>query len=176
LYDEEAAVQYVLQWANDRNPEYDIRRIPLTKWRIPWPLRMIAWNDCANFASQVLHAGGIEMRDDWYFNQSYNLKGTANDYSQNWTVASKLADWLRATDGILESESHIKAGETALGTRIGDLIGWVNDEGNVYHFGVVTSVDEDGNIYYSGHTRERKNYLLTGGAFVIIFHIDPDAI
>ena len=106
MYSRESAVAYSKRWNNDRNSDYTMAKFP---WSIknPW--------DCANFASQVLNAGGIKTRDDWYNNPgTFNLfgRGTDKNYSSNWTTAKGLTNWLRNQDNIYNGESLIKAGDS----------------------------------------------------------------
>ena len=52
-YNRAAAVEYARQWVNARNPNYKAYDA--------------LGGNCMNFASQVLHAGGIRQTDGWFF-------------------------------------------------------------------------------------------------------------
>lgn len=180
LYSRDDAVTYAHKWNQDRNSNYTMAKFP---WSIknPW--------DCADFASQVLNAGGIKMRDDWYNNPGdFNLSGrrTDKDYSSNWTTAKGLTNWLRSQDDIYNGESLIKSGDSfsedlenaIASTKVGDVIGWSKDENgqDVHHVGIVTKI-EDGKIYYDAHTKDRNEQKLdlNGDKSIVIIHIQDGA-
>ena len=180
LYSRESAVAYSKRWNNDRNSDYTMAKFP---WSIknPW--------DCANFASQVLNAGGIKTRDDWYNNPgTFNLFGRRTDknYSSNWTTAKGLTNWLRNQDNIYNGESLIKSGDSFsedlkkafISTKVGDVIGWSKDENgqDIHHVGIVTKI-EDGKIYYDAHTKDRNEKILdlNGDKSIVIIHIQDGA-
>ena len=52
-YNRAAAVEYARQWVNAKNPNYKAYDA--------------LGGNCMNFASQVLHAGGIRQTDGWFF-------------------------------------------------------------------------------------------------------------
>ena len=52
-YNRAAAVEYARQWVNARNPNYKAYDA--------------LGGNCMNFASQVLHAGGIRQTDGWFY-------------------------------------------------------------------------------------------------------------
>ena len=179
MYSRESAVAYSKRWNNDRNSDYTMAKFP---WSIknPW--------DCANFASQVLNAGGIKTRDDWYNNPgTFNLFGRRTDknYSSNWTTAKGLTNWLRNQDNIYNGESLIKSGDSFsedlkkafISTKVGDVIGWSKDENgqDIHHVGIVTKI-EDGKIYYDAHTKDRnEEQLVKGNESIVIIHIQDGA-
>ena len=190
MYDRETAKRYAEKWAKSRNPDYDIRRLPIfrnvsvPKW---------TWSDCTNYASQVLHAGGVEMRDNWYFNKGeYNLKGSASSYAISWTESTAFAEWLRSEENIVDSEIVLLKGSNKSDISkiidqiaIGDLVGFAGDSKwennvlkakNIHHFAVITKI-ESNMIYYSGHTNDRLNESIITALVenLIIFHINPDA-
>lgn len=65
-YDRHAAVRYAYEWTQDgeckRNPKFpDFSKFPFFG------------NDCTNFASQVIHAGGIGLDGDGWFRTEYTI-------------------------------------------------------------------------------------------------------
>ena len=71
-YNPKKAIEYALKWYDKHNPQYpdfDYNR-----------------GDCANFVSQCLHYGGLNMSKNWYCIKSSYWECT---YTQYWTVASK---------------------------------------------------------------------------------------
>jgi hypothetical protein len=77
-YNREAAVSYALQWWNNANPAY----------------RNFGNNDCTNFVSQCLYAGGWPMRgwNKWSLSHWFYYSGYY--YSNTWTVADDFSKFL----------------------------------------------------------------------------------
>ena len=179
-YSREAAVTYSQEWNNDRNPDYIMAKFP---WSIKTP-----W-DCANFVSQVLHAGGINIRSDWFNNSGeFNFLGRRTDknYSTNWTTAKGLSNWLRKQEDIYNGESLLRNGENFKSdlnkalelTKIGDVIGWSKDENgkDIHHVGIITKI-ENGRLYYDAHTTDRNmaEVNFAGDKSIVIIHIKEEA-
>lgn len=98
-----------------------------TYHQIPNPLYgYFVRGDCANFASQCIHAGGVPMNDSWYFRKSiiidpmillppwgpmifqmeatyYLLNGNA-EYSSAWSVAFDNYEYFGGNDDISYGE------------------------------------------------------------------------
>jgi hypothetical protein len=99
--------------------------------------------DCANFASEALHAGGYSMvnatsgykgtytgNDQWWWRNGY---GGIYNWSLSWTVASKLFKFLTVYDhdggnpsapggGFVVEMVHPSAGDLYNSLNVGDLI------------------------------------------------------
>lgn len=95
-YDVSAVISYAKTYWSDYNPNYsnynDIG------------------GDCANFVSQCLHAGGLEMTDGWYWH-SYS------DRSASWVSCLSMYDYFEdAGYTIIEnpSDSQVLAGNPVL--------------------------------------------------------------
>jgi hypothetical protein len=149
------------------------------------------YNDCANYVSQSLNAGGIATRTDW-FNGPGEFKWNGNKenacYSPSWTTAQGLANWLRGDSGILAGEFRITPETTQdeINNAIsggsvakGDLLGWSHNENgeDIHHFGIVSDI-KDGQIHFNEHTRDRGDKPLTFGPddkSITVFHIKEDA-
>jgi RHS repeat-associated protein len=71
-YNPKKAIEYAQKWYDKHNPQY--------------PDFDYKGGDCANFVSQCLHYGGLNMSKNWYCIKSSYWKCT---YTQYWTVASK---------------------------------------------------------------------------------------
>jgi len=137
-YDREKAVEYARRWYNDYNPAFP----------------KAEGNDCSNFISQCLYAGGApEDRSGvhrWYHGPKIE------DCSITWTTAHSLYWYL-----IREREK----GQGPRGVRvtveeleIGDLIfyNWEKNEDNAFnHSRIVIGFDDDGKPLCAQHTEGR---------------------
>ncbi|MDO4854719.1 MAG: amidase domain-containing protein [Coriobacteriia bacterium] len=107
--------------------------------------------DCANFASQILEAGGIKQTSKWWHKNS-NGKQTQSD---DWVTANGFAKYFGVgykTHSPSAFSSHLKAG---------DLIGtsFVSD-GKWNHIGFVTAVGSKKNGSYDYQVAQHsKNYV-----------------
>jgi RHS repeat-associated protein len=74
-YNVNNAVKYAKKWYNDHNPKY--------------PNNEESGGDCANFGSQILHAGGVKMdkKNGWY--------ATKWGCGPNWENANNLYKYLK---------------------------------------------------------------------------------
>jgi hypothetical protein len=138
-YNREAAAAYARRWATSYNPDYK----QFT-------------NDCTNFISQALYAGGWThtgsefsrtANTTWYygyFSQSYTWAGAHNHWNfhresgRSW-IAEK-AEWM-----IIGEPMSI------------DFSG----DGHIDHTVIITQVDSYGNQYVSYHTNNTLNKPLT---------------
>ncbi len=153
-YDRNAAVGYAKEWYLDCNDQY--------------------YNysqDCTNFTSQCLVAGGIEMTDGWHSYKSgsykwynplawFNYKYGYNwDVEFSWSVAedqfyyfSNPANGYINGDVItISSPSGIESVAKYGGVQQGDLMYFMNGEDGIHHSTIITRV-ENGMIYFAGHT------------------------
>ncbi len=153
-YDRNAAVGYAKKWYLDCNDQY--------------------YNysqDCTNFTSQCLVAGGIEMTEGWhcYKNGSYkwynplawfNYKyGYDWDVVFSWSVAEDQFNYfsnpangyIRGNVITISSPSGIESVAKFGGVRQGDLMYFVNEGDGIHHSTIITKV-ENGMIYFAGHT------------------------
>lgn len=134
------AVRYAELWWDRFNPEY-----------------IHFDNDCANFVSQAVFAGGLPMIDTgkketgWWYHH-----GDKPDFSYSWTVANALAATLRSGgDGI---RAEIVANPAEL--QDGDIIqyDW-NGDGRIRHTTIVTGHDRKGDPLVNAHSlNSRKRH------------------
>ncbi|GMA63227.1 amidase domain-containing protein [Alicyclobacillus fastidiosus] len=129
IYDRVRATRYADVWWDDFNPRYP---------RIA--------DDCTNFISQCLHAGGLPMtgigkRDSGWWVQ--NRKGS---WSYSWATSNALYRYLRRKVGakLVSTPSELK---------MGDLVfyDW-NGSGTYHHSTIVTDFDDSGNPLVNAHT------------------------
>lgn len=132
-YNREAAVAYADRWWNGANPEY----------------RYFEGNDCTNFISQCLFAGGMPMESTgrrdagWWYTGG---NSPAADWSFSWTVAHSLRWYLAQGHRAAEASSPMQL-------KIGDVISydWTGDE--VWeHSTMVVAHAPDGTPLVNAHT------------------------
>lgn len=101
-------------------------------------------NDCANYVSQAMRAGGITTDTTWY------------PYSLAWRGTLSMQNYFYGTLGLWKRVS--------LGTtKVGDVLSLNNSAGS-YHVGIITEVDTVTRTY-SGHTNDRLNQPFNGSTF-----------
>ncbi|MDR2196682.1 MAG: amidase domain-containing protein [Coriobacteriales bacterium] len=172
-YDRSAAVNYAQHWAYDTNEDY-----------------YDYGQDCANFVSQILHAGGVDMNEAWHSYKGakrFDPRFWNYKYAYDWDVTST---WRLAADQY-EYFSNPANGYTreeplslTRGTisfyastgdiQPGDLLYFAGPEGtNVHHAAAVSRVDAS-MIYYTAHTEPNFNRALVekiGDETVLIIRI-----
>jgi hypothetical protein len=124
------AVQYAERWWNDYNPAYN-------KFE----------NDCTNYISQCLHAGGAPMRG--YPNQSNGWWMQSNKWSFSWSVANSMRLYLPS------SKLGLRAREvgSAEKLKLGDVICYdFQGDGRFDHTTVVVGHDANGMPLVNAHT------------------------
>lgn len=126
MYNRQQAVAYAERYWNSHNPAF----------------HFFPEDDCTNYISQCLHAGGFPMefsksraRGWWYRNGSW---------SYSWVIANSLYWYLKR-----KAQSVSQAQDLQLGDVISvDFEG----DGRWNHSGIVTYKDENGEPYISTHT------------------------
>lgn len=129
-YDRRKAVQYAERWWNDYNPAY-----------------MKFTDDCTNYISQCLRAGGAPMRgfpnrsSGWWYNN--------NNWSYSWSVAHALNLYLAT------SKTGLRAVEVQdpRELQLGDVICYdFEGDGRFNHNTIVTGEDAYGYPLVNAHT------------------------
>ena len=132
-YNRLAAYQYALD-------NWDTYNLAYPKWS----------NDCTNFVSQCVSAGGFkEVRPAWY-------ASSVSDTSTSWINVNDFYKWLTSTPG------HIGYGTAASNMVISDVIQLYNNSWNVKDWShcVIQTSNPSTQIYYAGHTTARWSYAL----------------
>ncbi|SMO93122.1 Putative amidase domain-containing protein [Melghirimyces algeriensis] len=130
-YNRTKAVQYAEAWWNGFNPRYG-------KFE----------DDCTNYISQCIHAGGISMdfapRRDW----GWWYRGSRENWSYSWAVAHSLQNYL-ASGGIMKAQRV----DSPQDLQLGDIIcyDWDGD-GRWQHNTIVTAFDPMGMPLVNAHT------------------------
>lgn len=133
-YDRLSAVRYAERWWNTFNPAYKSFE-----------------NDCTNYISQSIHAGGIPMTP-----QSIKSKGwwmRNNSWSYSWSVANALRWYLSG------SKSSLQAQEKSAAHLLlpGDVICYDFDgDGHYQHTTIVVAKDPSGEPLVNAHTTNSR--------------------
>lgn len=132
VYDRLRATRYADVWWDSANPRYP-------KFS----------DDCTNYISQCLHAGGIPMVGEGDRNRGWWMKSTSttsNQWSYSWTSSNALYRFVRKSVG---GELVSQANEL----KMGDLIFYDWDgRGSYHHTTVVTEFDHAGEPLVNAHT------------------------
>lgn len=136
-YNRLKAVQYAESWWNSYNPAYK-------KFE----------NDCTNFISQCLRAGGAPMRG--YPNRQTGWWLQRQNWSYSWVVANSLRLYLG------NSKTGLRAREVSSPDQLilGDVICYdFEGDGRFNHNTIVTGKDANGMPLVNAHTyNSRKRY------------------
>lgn len=143
VYDRLKAQQYAENWWNGANPHY----------------LFFATDDCTNFVSQCLVAGGMPMlytgkrASGWWYK---GKSGSQELWSYSWAVANALQLYLHSAN----NGSVAFRVDSPQQLTIGDVIcyDW-NGDGRYQHSAFVTSVNENGMPLVNAHTVESRNRL-----------------
>lgn len=166
-YNPTAAVNYAYKWARSRNPSYPD----------------ITDNDCTNFASQVLQAGG------WKNTIGKNAKATADWYAAGTREYNVSFTW-RAVNGLrgrlIQGYEKTATSVSLSQLKVGDLIFANFDGGNLYDHTAVIVGFKSGDPILAYHSNDvygikfydfkqnmvRKGYPLAKMKFTYM-HINP---
>ncbi|MGG3476836.1 amidase domain-containing protein [Peribacillus frigoritolerans] len=137
-YDRMKAVQYAERWWNEFNPAYH-------KFT----------DDCTNYISQCLHAGGIPMWGVPNKNKGWWIRGKS--WSYTWTTAHSLYHLLKAGNAI-----RTKQVESAKELKLGDILCIdFEGDGRFDHNLIVTAKDQDGMPLVNAHTMNSRHRYWT---------------
>ncbi|HEU4964212.1 MAG TPA: amidase domain-containing protein [Bacilli bacterium] len=129
-YNRVAAYKYAELWWDGFNPAY--KRMPD--------------NDCTNFVSQVLHAGGIPMVPSSSRSKGWWYRNANNGWSYSWTVAHSLRN-------ALSRYMNAQALSDPRQLKVGDIICYDWDGDNRWqHNTVVVGFDYYGYPLVNAHT------------------------
>ncbi|MHB8106123.1 MAG: amidase domain-containing protein [Candidatus Cryosericum sp.] len=140
------AIQYASHWWNKRNPKF----------------QSYGFGDCANFVSQCLIAGGINLRASGSTDRSGSIGECVN-------LDAFLTKTLKATVWKTSSRSRAPAG-----LQPGDVAIFGNWMG-LRHAVIVSAKQSNGQPLFTAHTFDRKNttlgWLFSAWTYVKYYHI-----
>ncbi|SDD01736.1 Putative amidase domain-containing protein [Melghirimyces thermohalophilus] len=130
-YNRMRAVQYAETWWNGANPRYQKMS-----------------DDCTNFISQCIHAGGIPMDFSGRRDRGWWYRGSWENWSYSWTVAHGLENYLSSGGAMGAQQVH-----SPQDLELGDIIcyDWDGD-GRWQHNTIVTAFDPMGMPLVNAHT------------------------
>ncbi len=135
-YDRSAAKKYMTSWAKRRNPAFpDLKE-----------------NDCTNFVSQCLYAGGLHMYTGWQCSKTSSGKFS---YTATWSYAeslfSKLVNDL-SSNTVFTVKEYSEVSSIIKHLDAGDLIFYHNKKKNaITHTSIIHDIT-NGIIYVSQHS------------------------
>lgn len=136
VYDRSAAVRYAEHWWNDANPAYQFFEV----------------NDCTNFISQCLRAGGAPMRG--FPNRSVGWWYQSDDWSFSWSVSHAFRWYLSgSTKGLRATEV-----DSPDKLRPGDVICYdFQGDGRYDHSTIVVAKNADRMPLVNAHTNNSRH-------------------
>lgn len=138
-YERREAVRYAERWWNSYNPDYPVFS-----------------DDCTNYISQCLHAGGAPMRGAPNRERGWWYDG--NNWSFSWSVAHSLRWYLSGSEIGLKGE-ELEAPEELLP---GDVICYdFQGDGRWDHTTIVVAKDAYGAPLVNAHTNNSRNRYWT---------------
>lgn len=149
FYSGTAAASYAQTWTSDAGFVYcsacqQSRKQDSTKYNTSAYPTYSCCNDCANYVSQAMRAGGITTDSTW------------QPYSYAWMGTISMQNYFYNTIGLWKRVS--------LGTtQPGDILSLNNTSGS-FHVGIITQVDTVTRTY-CGHTNDRLNQPFNGSTF-----------
>ncbi|GAA0420555.1 amidase domain-containing protein [Streptomyces luteireticuli] len=127
-------------------------------------------NNCANFVSSALEAGGMEKKFGfWSGPMGDNAWGRESGvgvpwvdqrvyYSRSWALAKDLQKFLVRNGGTEVPRAEVRPGDVIFYEQVAS--GAEEAPGETYHAAVVTSVTPDGDIKLTQHTSSWQNVSL----------------
>ncbi|HIZ40511.1 MAG TPA: amidase domain-containing protein [Candidatus Anaerobutyricum stercoris] len=154
-YNATNAVNYAKKWAEKRNDAYDSYS-----------------NDCTNFISQALYAGGISMRKpstikhgitdttDYWFSKKHKFTGSTGRVTYEYDVTTS---WMRVKAFYQYASAHGASvskydtiSQLQNNAKLGDIV-QLKDDSGWYHSIIITGGSK-GNRTYCGHTSNKKDH------------------
>jgi hypothetical protein len=148
-FDREAALRYAIRHSG-------VRVFPdVERYNRHYRVYSYAGGDCANFVSQVLHAGGLEQGYGWHYTSEGSTAWVRSDSLIWFLLSSGTGERLyRGTfEGALTPTDEDPCGIVA-SLEPGDVIGYEND-GELHHVAVVVGKDPKGYLTIGSHTSDR---------------------
>lgn len=151
-YDNIAARDYAYKWWNGRNPVYSTYYAEktggckLSEGKSCWD----KWNDCANFVSQSIYAGGMKFKYGASFTSDESWNFGSLIPSHTWGGAHNFYKHWKTRAGVASTVSALQTGDAvSLNT---------NSDADIEHTVIITknTGDSSGNKYITQHTWDHK--------------------
>ncbi len=148
-YDREAALEYAIRYAGVPAVEGSGRYNPAYK------VYTFAGGDCANFASQVLHAGGLKQGYGWHYTSEGSAAWVRGEDLVWHLLSTGRAERIYSGDfsGAVEPTAEYPYGAVSV-LEPGDLIAY-ETKGQICHVAVVVGKDPAGYVTIASHTADR---------------------
>lgn len=129
-------------------------------------------NNCTNFASEALTAGGMRQKTDFWWGTRGDdtwMKGNPSGidsvdsrlaYTKSWGGAENLQNFMLKHGGEQVPASQARPGDLIFYEQSGPNDGIA--QGNTHHTAIVTAVTPDGDIKYTQHSDSYQNVSLEG--------------
>ncbi|MHA7959999.1 amidase domain-containing protein [Streptomyces sp. L500] len=156
-----------------RGPDGKIDRVEMVRYALDhWDKKddLAFKNNCANFVSSALEAGGMQKKfDSWSGPLGDNTWGRESGvgvpwldqrayHSRSWSLAKDLQKFLLRNGGEEVPWSETRPGDVIFYEQVAPGAG--EPQGETYHAALVTSVSPDGDIKLSQHTSSWQNVSL----------------
>ncbi|MEU3754970.1 amidase domain-containing protein [Streptomyces olivoreticuli] len=156
-----------------RGADGKIDRVEMVRYALDhWNKKddLVFRNNCANFVSSSLEAGGMEKKFGfWTGPMGDNTWGRESGvgvdwadqrfyHSRSWALAQDLQKFLLRNGGAEIPKSEARPGDVIFYEQVAPGAG--EPQGETYHAAVVTSVTPDGDIKLSQHTSSWQNVSL----------------
>ncbi|RPF29864.1 putative amidase-like protein [Streptomyces sp. Ag109_G2-6] len=156
-----------------RGPDGKIDRVEMVRYALDhWDKKddLEFKNNCANFTSSALEAGGMQKKFDfWMGPRGDNTWGRESGigvpwldqrayHSRSWSQAKGLHGFLLRNGGEEITRSEARPGDVVFYEQV--AADPDEPQGEIYHAAVVTSVTPDGDIKLTQHTSSFQNVSL----------------
>ncbi len=149
-YDNIAARDYAYVWWDGRNPTYSTYYAQKAGCDVNNETCWTKWNDCANFVSQALRAGGMNFQHGIHYtsNESWHFGPLVP--SHTWGGAHNFYLHWKGRAGVASSVSDLQTGDAVNADFTGD--------GDIDHTALITknTGNYNNNKYLTQHTSDRK--------------------
>ena len=111
-------------------------------------------NDCANFVSQCLVAGGLNMTDTWKHDNSHGTNNLSSHSTYNWCNVGGLVTEFGGSNFLTEitsGETNVYPGNPVVTNNLG-------------HIAICVGYNGSGKPIINGHTRDVYHQLLQKGS------------
>ncbi len=158
LIEQDEQVPYVLNEGKETDQRYVYNRLEAVRYAELWwndfnPKFQRFEDDCTNFISQCLFAGGIPMEFSKSRSNGWWYRGAQNGWSYSWTVANSFKLYLE-TGGHIRVQQMDRPEELT----IGDVICYdFNGDGRWQHNTIVVHKDYYGMPLVNAHTTNSRN-------------------